>query len=991
MGGYDNGCAICGAKVEQLIYDDDDGDNVAHDDVDNNVDEESDDVNEEENDDDEGDDQDNDEDDNENNDDNEDSNNNDQGYDESLIKLKDVLWMKDVRVMSENREALSMNKVFISGLAQYDDWGFFDVEPGNHPNFPTREQMDYDRDGKVNLRCYDWGTDHAFAVAFHAPCLRILEEFVSMQLKAGKIIDEEILYQTFKDFVSEGDDFAQCLTKIDYGIDTTQQYWEPNRGEEYCVMNPMDIPQLQDYYDELPFLQDVDMDTKTHRDVSAAQLSNDPLARLPPELLFAILITLPMASVNSLRAASPAVARLELNNGFWKQKLRYDMPWLFDLPDDGDEELDWAKCYADLRARSQNGSPAQIRALVNRRRIWGVCEQFAPSYCRRKAVKDEERSRSQGSLLSQATSTPIRRLTSPQAKTDSLALALLRSLSDLDHELPTLSVFWTTKGALSGFGVQRANMDTIGSPEKFAIRDEVKVEKNDWIRGFIVTSTKADGDAARRKVVGLKVLFIHGEPIQLGQSNGDHILIHTETDRVLAGLLAQWSPGNPISGLSLLHVPVSKGFPHAAELAKAQAGKPESATGSGSRLWRDHLPPPEMTLSEERLGYWSLDFKGDMVPMEALVFGQDEDELAAITEVAGDVQFGAFEIRYTNKPTKTIGPRPLTMKSLPIDGPGGERIVAVGLTVGHITTSIRFITNYNRQLVLGSCQPNHRSETIYGSTEEKPFRGIYCNWSLRSSPKASLQCIAGLFSPSPEVSAGELPAGPQDTTSDDGPHWWEPCPPPAGWTAVGPIYGAHETPYNPLRPGVSYPTTSAVVAWVDCTRPVRKVQLNVAHRTSNLPFTPTSLILEYTDGSISSIGPIRLASPPDTDGENGFPWCWCSYDIKLPESESPLGKIPHYSAADEWSIEGGAVLDSCRLWVDDDGPLRGIQFVSTDGGESPRWGVCDGEPAVIGFGRQSDSEAGNRAVGLKVFLDSNQRPVTYPDTVIVGIQALAES
>lgn len=67
MGGYDNCCAICGVKVSQLIYEDDD-------DIDPNANED------------------------------------DEGYDKSLIKVDDVLWMNDVRIMSENREALSMNK-----------------------------------------------------------------------------------------------------------------------------------------------------------------------------------------------------------------------------------------------------------------------------------------------------------------------------------------------------------------------------------------------------------------------------------------------------------------------------------------------------------------------------------------------------------------------------------------------------------------------------------------------------------------------------------------------------------------------------------------------------------------------------------------------------------------------------------------------------------------------------------------------------------------
>jgi hypothetical protein len=77
MGGYDNCCAICGVKVSQLIYeDDDDIDPNANEDVENGSD----------------------------------SNEDDEGYDKSLIKVEDVLWMNDVRIISENREALSMNK-----------------------------------------------------------------------------------------------------------------------------------------------------------------------------------------------------------------------------------------------------------------------------------------------------------------------------------------------------------------------------------------------------------------------------------------------------------------------------------------------------------------------------------------------------------------------------------------------------------------------------------------------------------------------------------------------------------------------------------------------------------------------------------------------------------------------------------------------------------------------------------------------------------------
>ncbi|KAL4915462.1 hypothetical protein BDW62DRAFT_203647 [Aspergillus aurantiobrunneus] len=900
MGGYDNYCAICGTRVGQPTWDDDEGDEY--------------------------------------------------GYERS------ILWMSDVRVISENPEAMSMDKLFISEPAEYDDYGSFDVEPGDHPNFPTRAQISYNK---------GWPGD--------APL------FTSGQLGKGESVDEEVLYHTWKELVDAPGGLSQCLTNVAYGTDTDAQYWPTNRGEESFATNPVDIPQLQGYYKNLPLLTHSDARSQGHRVTNEPQLIKDPLARLPPELLLSIVVILPMVSVNCLRASSPAVARLELNNGFWKQNLHHDMPWLFDMPDRGNEEPDWAKCYEDLLARSHDGGPAQILGLVNRRRIWGACDQVASLYARRKATKDENRKRSQVSLLTHAMSTPMRRLTSPKAKTEISALPLLNQVSDIDHGGCSFSTFWSSKGALSGLGFQRAGstqrreMDTTGSCNQFAVRDEVEIKNNDWIRGFIVTScisTEHGEDKSGRKVVRLQVLFIRGKPIQLGQSNGDLVLIHAENDRHLVALLAQWSPDGPISGLSLLQVSVSEESPQAAQLARIQAGKPESISEIGSRLWKDHLPPAEMTLSEEKLGYWTTD--SDLAPMEALVFGQDEDELSAITGFSGDIQFGAFEVRYRNRPPKCIGPRPLTMKSLPIDGLAGERII---------------------KLVLGSCQPNARSETIYSSTEEKSLRGIYCNWSGRSSPKTNLVYLAGLFVASP--SPPPLPTGPQDTTSHGNPHWWEPCPPPPTWTPSVPLHGAHETPSTRFRRGTTYPTPSASTTWLDCTtRPVRRVRLHHAHRTRYLPFTPISIVLEYTDVSIASAGPTRLTIPTDTEGENNSPWCWCHLDSRLPESESQLGKMPHYYSDQEWIIEGGANLESCRLWVGDGGgPLKGMQFVSAGGNESPRWGLCEGaHTVVISFTENPGKANGdNKAVGLKIFLDSNGRPVTYPDTVIVGIQALVQS
>ena len=116
--------------------------------------------------------------------------------------------------------------------------------------------------------------------------------------------------------------------------------------------------------------------------------SHDPFSKLAPELLLLLIMRLPMDSLNCLRAASPAVSRMQLDNVFWKQRLRQDMPWLYDLPehttDFPDDEVDWARVYRDLLHKSIHKDKLQIHGLVNRRRIFDISKQIALPYARKK-------------------------------------------------------------------------------------------------------------------------------------------------------------------------------------------------------------------------------------------------------------------------------------------------------------------------------------------------------------------------------------------------------------------------------------------------------------------------------------------------------------------------------------------------------------------------------------------------------------------------------
>jgi hypothetical protein len=801
------------------------------------------------------------------------------------------------------------------------------------------------------------------------------------------------LYQLLKSLVNEEDTFGYTLSGIDYGTvaECQEQYWWPKKGTEAFAANPSTIPKLATYYRELPLLKFSAKKNGAHVKKIEAQDAEDPFAALAPELLLMIVMDLPMASANCLRAASPAVARLDLGNGFWKQRLHQDMPWLYDLPDQNqespDEELDWAQVYEDLLRRSEGSNELKIHGLVNRRRIWKISEQIARPYIRNKMAKDEDQRRNHPPILADAVSTPMRRLIAPEpAKTETSTLLLIKDFADLERDRPTLSVFWSSEGTLSGFGVcykgthRMESKESIGAKNYFAVCDDVKVGENDWVRGLILTTRSKIGadenEQPERKIVGVKVLFLRGDSVQLGESNGDQRFIHAAGDLLFIGVMAQWSPEGRISKLSLLQARSSGRSLQAGQLARLQADQPYAHSGIGAKLWKDQFPPPEMTLSEIQVGYGSYDFKADLAPMEALVLGRDEEELSAITEISCDAHFGAFEVRYRDGASRSIGPRPLTMKSLEIDGRGGERVVAVSAIVDHIISGLRLVTNRNRQLVIGPCPPGFPSEVLHSPDEGKVLRGLYCSWACRDTPRSWLQTVAIMSSPTPRPTTTS-PATATTGQQDGNGFWWEPEPPPMLCTEVGPLYGQREI-IDMWQRNIGWPAESAIATWLDCSRPVEKVKVAFTHPSEHIAFSPVSIVLVYSDGTIGSVGPTRLTAPTDKEGESGTPWCWCHYDSAIPESERARTLHYHWK---EWSV-GKASLDSIRLWID--GRLSGFQFVSTEG-ESPLWGKCEGAAAgVIRFGQGPGD-----AIGLKVFLDDDHRPVTYSDMVVVSIQALA--
>ncbi len=168
---------------------------------------------------------------------------------------------------------------------------------------------------------------------------------------------------------------------IEYGPvgDNQDQFWEPRHGDEAYITLPTTIPSLAEYYEKLPSLSHVVETTKVGLPVR--QQNSSVLDALSPELIYLIIEYLDMSCVNSLRAASGYVAQLPLNSAFWRKRINRDQPWLYDLPEDQDSNsVDWAQTYKDLLRRSEESFDGHIRGLVNRRRIWDLCDQISETY-----------------------------------------------------------------------------------------------------------------------------------------------------------------------------------------------------------------------------------------------------------------------------------------------------------------------------------------------------------------------------------------------------------------------------------------------------------------------------------------------------------------------------------------------------------------------------------------------------------------------------------
>jgi len=149
------------------------------------------------------------------------------------------------------------------------------------------------------------------------------------------------------------------------------------------VTHPVNIPQLAVHLESIPELL-VD-EEKKGSESTTVQDRYDIFDKLPFELCQNIFNLLPIASVLAIKAASYSMHACPYES--WKQKLETDMPWLWEVHDidpfkSQAMEARLSKMFEEIEKKSRYNKETvdYIPGLVNRRRIWGVCEEIRSLY-----------------------------------------------------------------------------------------------------------------------------------------------------------------------------------------------------------------------------------------------------------------------------------------------------------------------------------------------------------------------------------------------------------------------------------------------------------------------------------------------------------------------------------------------------------------------------------------------------------------------------------
>ncbi|KAL0262037.1 hypothetical protein SLS55_003472 [Diplodia seriata] len=425
--------------------------------------------------------------------------------------------------------------------------------------------------GIDNYRVYDATQTACYPI--HEPCLKLLTRVLCGNDNIDNL-DKDTLYHIISGLM------GWDLPKLDYGEPSVEhdQWWWSKPGEETAnakmmVIYPLSNPTFTTLLRNTVSTDDFALPTPpgTTDPATSASLSarvrRDPFARLPYDITHQILLLLPAEAVPRLATASypvhAAVRSSARNPGFWRQALRRCMPWFWELHvlmrhgTVDPEETDFKGLFLWLEActRPRRGLEGPFMGVANRRRVWGVCEQYDALYVRR--VREKERESAVGREAREIwrgvvnTGLPVVVWPVPVPENEGGLRTSTTQWVCAWEEVQggaVLEVTWDEQHTLMGLTlVVSGERRLFGSDGggRFGSRlkkETVEIEPGCWIRGLVLHIPDVfHKEKAETSIKGITIRMTNGKDVKLGDTNPTHCqrLLPISSDHVLVGIMGQ--------------------------------------------------------------------------------------------------------------------------------------------------------------------------------------------------------------------------------------------------------------------------------------------------------------------------------------------------------------------------------------------------------------------------------------------------------------------
>ncbi|KAF7326367.1 putative f-box domain protein [Mycena venus] len=625
---------------------------------------------------------------------NSDSDEDEWGYDPQIVNEEDVEWTGSCILLGYNRRSTAIDKMYLTGRSTYQDFGHFNVDPSEDPNFPED-----DSHSQCFVICDATQTS---CYPIHQPCLQLLAKVLCSDENIENL-DKDILYHAMS---SLHGDLASGLD-LDYGQPESEfeQTWGPRSGAEVLVVNPMATPSFTQFLRNAVSTTEFTLPPSY---IITSRVQHDPFATIPYDVAHALLLLLPLDTVIALCAASYPIHAFfgPSNRSFWRAALFTCMPWFWELHElvrDGTlnpKTTDYKGLFlwADKHTIPREGLRGPFMGVANRRRIWGVCLQLAEEYNPRAAVKTRERVRGAAAELiwkkSVNVDLPAVLWPKPKEKVRTRTATAQWICDEMSHTRGgVFEAFWGKEGSLVGmvFTVVESSERSVFGEESGSIEEAAVLETG--IAGLVLHLPDIFlHEKVETSIRGITVLTASGESHRLGDTSPQYCqrVLSVNSNHGLTGIVGHITNDGQIFRIGLLQHPLIEDDDK--ELAPALLHRP---------LWKGPTSFTSNALHNTASPIWPRTTRTSF-PADVLVWAADAWELKSVRRISayqpgGDRHVGVLRVDFT--PESGIAPRVVGEEagrwlvdkaefnptwdnsglngawvSFAVDGPGGEVI-----------------------------------------------------------------------------------------------------------------------------------------------------------------------------------------------------------------------------------------------------------------------------------------------------------------------------